>query len=131
MWPKANLSTEILPHGAKHITVLDPESGNKLAVYVETEEAQNKSGAERLLTTYEYDQNDRLIRVLPPSFYSDTKTNTLFVASATFEELNTWDSFIVNKHATRIKYNDVGQISEKISPDTAKQVKLFVYSIFF
>ncbi|CAF4955989.1 unnamed protein product, partial [Rotaria socialis] len=53
----------IQSNGTKQITVLNLR-GNQVALYVYTNMGNN------LLTTYEYNDEDRLIKVLPPAYHA-------------------------------------------------------------
>lgn len=113
----------IQAHGTKQITVLD-SYGNQIALYVYTNMGNN------LLTTYEYNDENRVIKVLPPAYHAHRDINTLSQVIPYIELMNQWQTNekqrdIQNNFSTRLTYDKNGQIIERISPDTGKQILIY------
>ncbi|CAM4795199.1 unnamed protein product [Rotaria magnacalcarata] len=113
----------IQPNGTKQITVLDLH-GNQVALYVYTNMGNN------LLTTYEYNDEDRLIKVLPPAYHAHHDIGTLGQVIPYAQLMNQWQTNeqqgkLQNKFSTRMAYDNDGQVIERISPDTSKQILIY------
>ncbi|CAF1011951.1 unnamed protein product [Didymodactylos carnosus] len=113
----------IQPHGTKQITVLCSR-GNQVALYVYTNMGNN------LLTTYEYDDENRVITVLPPTYHAHRDIDTLSQVIPYTQLTNQWKTNeqqrnLQNNFATRMTYNKDDQVIERRSPDTSKQILIY------
>ncbi|XP_058816433.1 uncharacterized protein LOC131679715 [Topomyia yanbarensis] len=106
-------------------------SGGSLTVHV-TDKHENKVAElvkvvnhNHRLTTFEYDDQNRLICVLPPIYHR--KINTLSKTNA-FEslKLNTEEIMLRNSWGRYYRYDTNGRLVGKLTPDSGKQQ--FVYS---
>ncbi|CAF4603220.1 unnamed protein product, partial [Rotaria magnacalcarata] len=83
-----------------------------------------------LLTTYEYNDEDRLIKVLPPAYHAHHDIGTLGQVIPYAQLMNQWQTNeqqgkLQNKFSTRMAYDNDGQVIERISPDTSKQILIY------
>ena len=122
---------EEMPNGTKKVAVLD-EQENRVALYVYV------PGYDHLLSSYEYDSKNRLIKILPPIYHERAgtfmKTKPLWPMTKTKlspEEIHLLSTFMT--------YNeDTGLLIRKTTPDTGNfeyyynrdgQVRLQAHSI--
>lgn len=111
------------PNETKKITVLDIND-NRVAVCVKTRTYNH------MLTTYEYDEQNRLIKVLPPAYHAHLKIDTIHKTKS-FKELsqeiekNDYLKAIQINYASTIAYTKEGLISERVTPETGKQVMIY------
>ena len=56
------------PNGRKKVTVVSDGRGNQVAVYIRS------PGFDHILSTYEYDKADRLVRILRPVYHERAGT---------------------------------------------------------
>jgi len=109
----------IQPHGTKQITVFDSYK-NQVAVFVETITGNS------LLTTYEYDDQHRLVQVLPPIFHAQKTVDTFDQVVPYRQLMIQWQrNELAKNFSTRLKYNKRNQVVERITPDTAKQTLIY------
>ncbi|CAF0726771.1 unnamed protein product [Adineta steineri] len=83
-----------------------------------------------LLTTYEYNDENQVVKVLPPAYHAHRNINTLNQVIAYTQLINQWKNNeqqrnIQDKFSTRMIYDKNGQIIERISPDTKKQILIY------
>ncbi|CAF2187707.1 unnamed protein product [Rotaria magnacalcarata] len=111
------------PHGTKQISVLDSR-GNQVALCVRTKMAND------LLTTYEYDEENRLIKVLHPAYHAHLDIATFHQTIPYTQLMKQWQSNeqqlnLQNEFAVKMAYNKNGQLIERITPDICKQILIY------
>lgn len=103
---------EKLSNGSSRILVHD-KNDKKVAKYVEV------PGFEHLLSTYEYDDEMRITKVLPPSYHNTVKTfevtNEVYLSGNS--HLNEGQKKLQSKLGTHFKYDKQGNLIEKSTPD--------------
>ena len=115
--------TVMLPNGNRTMTFFD-KNENRVAVFSHT------LGFRDILTTYEYDDKNNLLRILPPLFHSEVYT--LEQCGVTFKDLcDSWTSDVKitnlqNEFGTNYKYSESDLLIESHSPECGTQV--FIYS---
>jgi YD repeat-containing protein len=94
------------PNGTKKVAVFDRHNNNRVALYVYV------PGYDHLLSTYEYDSQNRLIKILPPLYHERVHT---FGKS----NLNTTEEMDLQKSlGTFMSYDETGRLIRKTTPDT-------------
>lgn len=103
---------EYAPNGACTVYVYD-DHDNQISIYVRV------PGSDHILSTFEYDEKNRLIKILPPSYHekvgtaSKTKPYQFQEALLSMEEKQ-WQKAL----GTYFIYNKNDQLIQKITPDT-------------
>ncbi|XP_046403921.1 uncharacterized protein LOC124169376 [Ischnura elegans] len=110
---------EHTPSGRLHIAVFDP-SNNQVAKYVHVPSYNH------LLSTYEYDDANHLIKILPPLYHEKVDTATKlttwkFCEDHLSSEEKEWQKAL----ATRFLYDQYGHLTHKITPDSGTTVYLY------
>lgn len=103
---------EKLSNGSSRVLVFD-KNEKKVAKYVEV------PGFEHLLSTYEYDDELRIVKVLPPSYHEAVKTFEAIDAiyRSGISHLNGEEMTMQSKLCTHFKYDNRGNLIEKKTPD--------------
>jgi hypothetical protein len=116
--------TVMLANGNRTVTFFD-RNKNKVALF------NHSVGFQDILTTYEYDENNNLVKILPPLYHSNDEILTLDECTRTFKELNAmWNSNskaleLQKQLASTYKYkNDL--LIESYTPECGRQV--YIYS---
>lgn len=106
---------EHLSNGSSRVLIFD-KNEKKVAKYVEV------PGFEHLLSTYEYDDEMRIMKILPPSYHEDAKTFEKI--NAVYQDgnshLNGDQVKMQQKLGTHLKYDKRGNLIEKSTPDEGK-----------
>lgn len=110
-------------HGTKQITVFDSYK-NQIAVLVQTTIGYS------LLTTYEYDDQNRVVKVLPPTFHAHQSINTFNEVTSYKELMTKWQvdkqqRNLEKNFSTRLTYNKHNQVIKRTAPDTNKQILIY------
>ena len=110
----------IQPHGTEQITVLDSNE-NRVALYVHTNTGNS------LLTTYEYDDENRLRKVLSPVYHAHKEVNTLGQVILYTQLMQQWqhNEDFQKKFSITMSYNKDGKVIERITPDVSKQILIY------
>lgn len=114
------LRVEILSNGSTRFLIYD-KYGNKVAKYVEV------PGFEHLLSTYEYDDEKRIIKILSPAYHEAVKTLEKVDAVHQGGNLSDLEEKLQQKLGTHFKYDKRGNLIEKTTPDEGK-ISLFYNS---
>ncbi|XP_055635183.1 uncharacterized protein LOC129775036 [Toxorhynchites rutilus septentrionalis] len=82
-------------------------------------------GHDHRLTTFEYNDQNRLIRMLPPSYHQRVNT---FARTTPFDEqvFSEKEARLRELWSVQYRYDDEGRLIEKVTPDSGKQE--FMYS---
>jgi YD repeat-containing protein len=94
------------PNGTKKVAVFDRHNNNRVALYVYV------PGYDHLLSTYEYDSQNRLIKILPPLYHERVHTFGKSNLNLT-EEMDLQKSL-----GTFMSYDETGRLIRKTTPDT-------------
>ena len=114
------------PNGTEQIIIKDSKE-NKVAKVIITRSYNH------LLSTYESDEKNRLIRVLPPNYHSHSSINTLKQSKSIDEQRKEWMQndevkLIAQKFASTFSYKGSTElVSERYTPETGKRV--YIYGI--
>lgn len=102
------------------ISVFD-KNANKVALYSQL------SNMNPILSTYEYDQENRLVKILPPQYHEAVKTvNILSLYRIEDKYLSAKEKELQMKLGTHYHYNEFQQLFRKITPDAG--IILFLYN---
>lgn len=106
---------EKLSNGSTRVLVFNTNE-KKVAKYVEV------PGFEHSLSTYEYDDELRIVKVLPPSYHEAVKTFEAIdsIYQSGISQLNSEEMTLQSKLCTHFKYDERGNIIEKKTPDEGK-----------
>lgn len=103
---------EKLSNGSTRVLVFD-KNETKVAKYVEV------PGFEHLLSTYEYDNEKRIVKILPPRYHEAVKT--FETIDAVYQDgiahLNREELTLQSKLGTHINYDRRGNLVMKQTPD--------------
>ncbi|XP_046646365.1 uncharacterized protein LOC124336627 [Daphnia pulicaria] len=105
---------EEMPNGTKRVAVLDQQE-NRVALYIYV------LGHDHLLSTYEYDSKNRLIKILPPIYHerADTFMKSKPLWPVTKTKLSSEEIHLQKTLGTFMTYNDdTGLLIHKTTPDT-------------
>lgn len=104
---------QFLPNGSQQTIVFDKEN-NKIAVHVKV------PGFNHVLATYEYDENNNLVKVLSPNYHEDAATLQKFVKWNEKETFSDKEQTLQMVTGIRLSYDEFGRLTTKINPDTGK-----------
>lgn len=102
---------EIQPNGRKQVEIFD-KNNNRVALY------QHVSGYDHQLSTYEYDKNNRLIKVLPPLYHEKVHSCFKIEPLKTEEEYLSEQEKYWQRLGTHFVYHKNGHLLSKTTPDS-------------
>lgn len=114
---------EKLANGSQRILIFD-QNENKIARYIRV------PGFNHILSTYEYDSDNRMVKILSPAYHEAVKT---FQKTGEFyqngnEVLSENEKELQDKLGTHFKYDNHGNVVEKKTSDTGIE-KITIFSI--
>lgn len=103
---------ELLPNGNIKVSVFD-QNENEVARY------SRVIGFDHLLSTYEYDEQNRLVKVLPPVYHEKMKSEEKATAwNMGNLNLTTEEKHWQGKLGTHLSYDERGNLVRKQTPDS-------------
>lgn len=110
---------EYMPNGSNYVSVFD-KNNNKVARYVRVQ------GYNNLLSTYEYDPENRLIKILPPLYHEKVYSFTKLTSWRPGEyHLSNQEKEWQKALATFYFYNKYGHLIRKITPESGTTEYLY------
>ncbi|HLP34927.1 MAG TPA: RHS repeat-associated core domain-containing protein, partial [Amoebophilaceae bacterium] len=110
---------EHTPNGSLHIAVFD-QGNNQVAKYVRVPSYNH------LLSTYEYDTENRLIKILPPLYHEKVNTASRLTAWQFGEDrLSSEEKQWQQALAARFTYDRYGRLVRKFTPDSGTTEYLY------
>ncbi|WP_353278958.1 RHS repeat-associated core domain-containing protein [Wolbachia endosymbiont (group B) of Longitarsus flavicornis] len=107
---------EYKPGGVEDISVFDNKN-NRVAQYTRV------PGSRDLLSTYEYDENDKLVKSLPPLYHE--KVRTFHKLNSQLQSLSTEEKALQNFLGAHTSYDGKGNAIIKTTPDSGKVEHLY------
>ncbi|CQD10842.1 Cell wall-associated polypeptide CWBP200 [Wolbachia endosymbiont wPip_Mol of Culex molestus] len=107
---------EYKPGGVEDISVFDNKN-NRVAQYTRV------PGSRDLLSTYEYDENDKLVKSLPPLYHE--KVRTFHKLNSQLQSLSTEEKALQDFLGAHTSYDGKGNAIIKTTPDSGKVEHLY------
>ncbi|WP_375331275.1 RHS repeat-associated core domain-containing protein [Candidatus Tisiphia endosymbiont of Oplodontha viridula] len=111
-----------IQNGSKHVSIFNLQH-NQVGLYVQV------LGYDHLLSTYEYDTKNRLVKILPPLYHEKVNTFSMLTPCKVGEqhlsiEEKRWQQAL----ATRFSYDELGHLISKTTPDSGRVEYLYNFA---